>query len=349
MKTPDDNDRLQAGTLPADPMADTEIVRPLEQPDTRADGLGRPLAELLDEAYAAFLRRFKREDTPITLPWESVNLALGGGLWPGLHVFVGGTGAGKTQFMLDVALKAARAGTPVLYVALEATPNELIARLIGLLEDTHWSGIYLGQRANVAALLETHRATLEALPFEPLFPAAHGWNYDALGTAVDALIQTYPGHPPLVVIDYLQLISSQRGEDLRERIGRAAYVCRGVARQYDATVIACSSTSRENYGAIGGRKASAETEALGQGAPSRLVGTGKETGEIEYAADSVLVLAQEAWTNNEPPAGGTVCHLALAKVRAGRPSWVKLHFDGNRFSERAFGEHKQTNKRTVVV
>lgn len=322
--TLDDNDQLRAGLLPDDPTADTDAIR--------AEGLGRPLADLLDAAYTTFVRRFTQEDKPIALPWDAVNVALGGGLWPGLHMFIGGTGAGKTQFVLDVALKAARAGTPVLYVALEATPHELIARLVGLLEDTHWSGIYLGQRANVAAIVEKHRATLAALPFEPIFPAAHGWHYEMLGPAVEALIGTYPGRSPLVILDYLQLISSQRNEDLRERIGRAAYICRGLARKYDATVIACSSTSREHYSTVNGRKGP-DTETLGQGAPSRLVGAGKESGEVEYAADSVMVLAQEAWAGNEPPAGGTVCHLALAKVRAGRPAWLNLYFNGNRFSE----------------
>ena len=61
-------------------------------------------------------------------------------------------------------------------------------------------------------------------------------------------------------------------------------------------------------------------EKLRHGAPGRLVGLGKESGELEFAADTVLVLTQEPWENDTPPRGGTVCHLALAKVRAGTPA-----------------------------
>ena len=77
----------------------------------------------------------------------------------------------------------------------------------------------------------------------------------------------------------------------------------------------------------------ATKEKLGEGSAARFIGLGNESGEIEYAADTLLVLTQEPWEDNTPPRGGTVCHLALAKIRADVPSWVELRFDGRAFTE----------------
>jgi hypothetical protein len=105
-------------------------------------------------------------------------------------------------------------------------------------------------------------------------------------------------------------------------------------------VLLASSTARENYLGITGRKRNQTGDVekekqnkLGQGPASRFVGLGKESGEIEFAADTVLTLTQEPWPDDTPPKGGTVCHLALAKVRAGTPAWVELRFDGRAFTE----------------
>jgi hypothetical protein len=138
----------------------------------------------------------------------------------------------------------------------------------------------------------------------------------------------------LIVVDFLQLVASPPGvrEDLRERIGRAAYAGRAVARDLDAAVLMVSSTARENYGTMGG-EAEGRGPKLGEGNPSRLVGTGKESGEIEYSADGALVLTTEPWKTNKPPEDGTRCWLALAKGRAVIPTWIPMLFDGNRFLE----------------
>ena len=68
------------------------------------DGLS-PIASALARIEA---RRSKRE-RPVATPWNGVNEALGGGLWPGFYVLVGGTGAGKSQWALQLGLHAAGA------------------------------------------------------------------------------------------------------------------------------------------------------------------------------------------------------------------------------------------------
>ena len=63
------------------------------------------------------------------------------------------------------------------------------------------------------------------------------------------------------------------------------------------------------------------------------MGTGKESGEIEFAADWLLVLCRDDYSTDE---GITPIHLAAAKVRAGRTGWARLDFDGTEFIENKY-------------
>lgn len=302
--------------------------------------LGRARDRTQDSAaaFAATIaqneRRRRRIERPLPLPWARVARALGGGLWPGLHVLVGTTGTGKTQFALQTALNAAKAGHPVLYVGLELGPTELGNRLMAMESDHwHWSELHFGN----GPPMDEQRATADALarlPVEFLFGPPYGFDPSALLPAV-AMLQRRFGteRTALVVFDFLQLVGGDPRADLRERIQAAAYACRAAARDLGVAVLALSGTARENYGRLSG-----EGEAPGQGNPARLVGLGKESGELEYAADTVLVLAAEPWPTGPDgtpvrPEAGTKMWLAVAKQRAGLTGWHSLRFDGRGFGE----------------
>jgi len=179
---------------------------------------------------------------------------------------------------------------------------------------------------------------LRTLPISFEIAGPHGWPAKRLGAAVEDLQARWggkTGKPPLVVLDYLQVVASDPKErqDLRERIGRAAYEGRAVAREHDAAVLLVSSTARDNYKALSGEDKPWNRPA------STVVGLGKESGEIEFAADSVMALVAEPWRGRDsdgqacPPKDGTHVHLAVAKVRAGRSRWVEMRFDGGSFWE----------------
>jgi len=364
---PDLNDLHRQGTLPDDPFdGAVPMLSPAEQEQEKQ------LQELRDQRVGAFLlpaldrmrARGEGREQPIPLPWPSVSNALAGGLWPGLHVLVGNTGTGKSQLALQSALHAALAGVPVLYIGLELGQLDLVARLIGLLSGRKWSRIYLGRNGEgIASTTELDEielrhgealTKLKDLPFHLDVCPPMGWSYERLTERARMMRALYPetqdpqgrpirgSRPFLVVLDFLQLVAGATGqrEDLRERIGRAAYAGRAAARDHDAVVLLVSSTSRENYAALEG--ATTKGKAA-DGKPSqpkvpdptdtpahRLVGLGKESGEVEYAADSVLVL----WRGESGGSDGfTTMQLAVAKARAGTPSWVRLEFNGGWFRE----------------
>ena len=121
--------------------------------------------------------------------------------------------------------------------------------------------------------------------------------------------------------------------DLRERIGQAAYRGQAVAQRYNTAVLMISSTARNSYAKVGGEIKEAGLGIDDDGVrfirnPDALIGLGKESGEIEYACDSVT--AGIRLPGEDSRYRTTV--FATAKVRAGVPGWSALTFDGNTFA-----------------
>jgi hypothetical protein len=243
----------------------------------------------------------------------------------------------------------------VAYVGLELDRPGLVARLIAL--GMHrpppgrrvpWSELYLGKRAAVEALDEgaglAARAALAAAPFYLVTGTAGYWPYDQLHGLARSLRAKHPDGPALVILDFLQLVGSPRAadgrpvvhEELRERIARAAYAARIVAVDHRLTVLLVSATPRSSYALFAGegKADGGSVQALGTGDPARFLGTGKESGEVEYAADGVIALCRGSWPKDEPP---PPTWLAVAKSRTGRApkctGWVCLTFDGTIFEE----------------
>jgi replicative DNA helicase len=276
------------------------------------------VADDLDDLVAAMHRRAAGEERPLASPWPRLDAVLGGGLWPGLYTLVGGTGAGKTQLAVQAAVHAAQAGATVLYLALELSRREVAARVLGVLAGASWSALLRGALPEVALAGAVARAErrLRALPFYTECGPPYGYGVDTLTARAWAL------RPALVVLDYLQLCG-RPGEELRASIGRTAYAARAIARDLGAVVLALSSTARENYARL-----IFDEEAD----PGDLVGLGKESGEVEYASDGVLVLARA------PRAASVARRLVVAKNRSGPTGAVDLRWDGDRFTELGAGE-----------
>ena len=144
----DDNDTLQEqGRDGLDPMAELVPIYPSGVAEHIELLSQRRIVQFYDTAIARMFDRAQGRERPLILPWPEANDALGGGLWPGLHVLVGNTGSGKSQWSLQVALHAAQSrDVPVLYLGLELGQTDLVARLLGLISRQRWSDLYLGTR-----------------------------------------------------------------------------------------------------------------------------------------------------------------------------------------------------------
>ena len=126
---------------------DTRLHPPGEGPGHQSGGEAvlaptpRPEAPILPEATVAepsrFLRRFLQHAAPSPEPARSGLAALdghlGGGFGQGLHLIIGGTGAGKTAFLEALAWEAVGSRRPCLYYALKPGSLEVWERLIATL------------------------------------------------------------------------------------------------------------------------------------------------------------------------------------------------------------------------
>lgn len=235
-----------------------------------------------------------------------------GGLQRGLHILAAEPGAGKTALALTVARTAsAQYGLPVVYASFDELPERLAIKVLASAGRVSASDLGSGRAepARLAALIEQHGASLRHLSFVAgglrLTPA------DLMDQVRDriAAAGTDTG---LVVVDYLQpwaaALASQASTDLRVATGQAAMVLRELANEIDCAVLLVSAQSRSGQG-------TANMTSL------------RESSDLEYAADSILMLT------NEPEAlfgGGKHARiLTIAKNRFGSSSVrVPLVLDG---------------------
>lgn len=265
--------------------------------------------EALAELYE---RRRSRQEIPLPTPWGAVNDSLAGGLWPGMYVLVGGTGAGKTQWAVQAAVQAALAGASSLYLALELSRVDLAARVVGALAGVPWSELLRGYcHPSHAQRVNDAMNTAHGLPLHVEAGVPFGYGADTLAARAWSL------RPSLVVLDYLQLCGGRPGEDARTTVGKVSYVARSIARDLGAVVLVLSSTSRANY---------AELVNDPNKDPGDLVGLGKESGEIEYAADGVFVLAKGKADAMERT-------LVVSKNRHGPLGRVGLGWNGTAYTD----------------
>lgn len=312
-----------------------------------------PLDKLLDSAVARAKLRASGEERPVETPWRALNNTLGGGLWPGAHFLVAGTGVGKSQLTFQIARHVAKMGVPVGLVALELDDMQLALRLASEEAGVTWSRVYNGQASpDEMRRIEQQIESVRKFPVLTDFGQAMGWPSTRIEVMARAIRDKHPEGPALMVLDFVQLVSADEGGksiDLRERIGIAGYRARTVAKDHKISIIVISSTSRDRYALL-----NSSMKKLGLGLKTRgtstyrvcrrtddLIGCGKESGELEYAADSVHVLVKpELSEGNLDPAvaelleqDGSVVVCASVKTRASIPSWFALNFKGGRFHE----------------
>ena len=345
-KPKDDNDLLQEGTLTADPTDDCDDMKtPPGAPEPAGkDGKDKdkvePLSDVFDVAWESMTARADGKEPPIKTPWETLDTALGGGIYYGeLIPVVGNTGIGKTQWAMEIAYYAAKAGHPVYYVAMESDEPDLVSRLMGL-EYRHQTGkavswsddLYKGRKPKLLAdVARDTRNPLRSLSLYFIFGHPLEWHPSSLEDSLAS--HEAEEKRPLVIVDFLQLVGPDPDNaqpDPRNRIMSAAYYLRIMAKDYNATVLAISSTARNNYDLFDGSIPAFE---LGKTNPKKLEGSGKEAGEIEYAAATIIALCRERGEREE----SKPVWVAVVKARFGKTGWV----GALPYGEHGFGEMKK--------
>lgn len=254
----------------------------------------------LEDEFLAYLGR--RGGTAVmSTGIAGLDKALDGGLHAGLTVLGAVSSMGKTSLMLQMADTLAAAGRNVLFITIEMSRMELIAKsavrgtkerarplLDGKLSEEKVRGLISAYRKKTGGRVELWE------PDAPLTPAL-------LDEKVSAFCEQHES--PVLFLDYLQLVAPARaGMTEKQTADAAVAMLKQLARRYDMPVVAASSLNREAY-----RPGSAEPG----------LSAFKESGSVEYSADLLLVLKYRTDADRENKTAPRHLALTILKNRFG--------------------------------
>jgi replicative DNA helicase len=269
---------------------DHDPVEPLERLVARIDATpaGSPDPESVPSGY------------------PSLDRMLGGGLRrQDLIVLAGDVGSGKSALALGIAVRVARAGTPVLFISGEAEPDRILERALALegrasVDDLRQGRLDPTARAAVGAAA----VRLRDAPFA-LRPV--------LGRRFEELLEAVEMVPPraLVLVDSMALAPpphpAARSE---ERMALVARALKGLAIERDVALLATAPLPGLRRGRPDPRPILDDLGGLGT---------------VKHVADVVLAIyREEMYRPGQGVEGAT--ELIVAKNRTGPTGFVDLFF-----------------------
>jgi replicative DNA helicase len=238
----------------------------------------------------------KQVDATISTGFKSLDNELGGGLRTGSLIILGGIPSlGKTTLALNIANNVAKTGRDVLFFSLEMSRVELVLKSISrqtFMPDNSEHQIdssYMKTIPEKASLVidvygkkwtETQKEEWQkAVDIYREKVASHlhvaECSEDVEATMIREEIDNFtlkePLLNPLVIVDYIQIMTSSKPTD-KQSVDANMTELKRIARDYKVAIIAISSFSRSNY-----------YEEVGYE-------SFKESGGIDYGADVMLGL-----------------------------------------------------------
>jgi replicative DNA helicase len=227
----------------------------------------------------------------ISTGFKQLDTVLGGSLFEGLYAIGAISSLGKTTFILQIADFLAKQGQDVLYFSLEMSKYELMAKSISretLLHCTD-NDIDIRKAKTIRDILDGRRYFNYGEDDRKVIHTATNnykeyshnlYFHERIGDigikeiklAVEAH-RKFTGKTPIIIIDYLQIISSDntRATD-KQNTDKAVLELKRISRDFITPVIVISSLNRASY------KDQISFEAF------------KESGAIEYSTDVVIGL-----------------------------------------------------------
>ena len=296
--------------------------------------------------------RASREGKEIPTGFSELDKILDGGLYPGLYVLGAISSLGKTTLALQIADQIAQSGRGVLIFSLEMSRNELIAKSLSRLTfitDMEKNGSSENAKTTRGIL----RGKFSGFENDVFLSALeeygkYGKNIhisEGIGNIgvpeivekVREYMKFNNGEPPVVVIDYLQILAPAdiRATD-KQNTDKAVLELKRLSRDCEVPVIAVSSFNRENYYQPVSMASFKESGAI-EYSSDVLIGlqyAGWDYRENEKEADrqkrlrELLEMMEQAGKSSEEAGGvdGRVIQLKILKHRNGRKGNVYLEF-----------------------
>lgn len=289
----------------------------------------------LDETVRLFKRKYieglaiHRVSTGI----KSLDRALGGGVSAGLYVLGAIPNLGKSTFVLQIAQNISKSGTPVLFFSMEMSKKRIASKalsrqlFINTKNPRYSSDMILNEKAASDDALweqmEKARKEVEEAS-KNLYIIERDEAVNSAKDIVD-IVEQYleeqeeeeKGNKPVIIIDYLQILSGGKDANLVSERNIVDYNIRELTRlamEEELPVIVISSFNRTNY------QVEVSMEAF------------KESGAIEYSADVIMGMQLSAVgskgfdINKEKTKNPREIDIVILKQRYGR-SGNKLSFE----------------------
>ncbi len=261
-----------------------------------------PARSLQIESDADYFPQFVADvsNPPPLIPTGFIQLDqfLKGGLRPGLYTFGAVPSLGKTTFVIQIADFVAASGRDVLFFTLEMSRNELLAKSISrftaqlhdnddfdfaktstdILDDRR---CYTESRELQDQEMEVFRKAMEVFqesvaPRRFVVEPEGRCDFPTIESSIGGFLQKRQPQtgqegktllPPIILVDYLQIIAPTEGKDLRLHMDDTVFSLKSLSKKLRTPVFIISSFNRSGYG----RPISYESF--------------KESGGIEYNAD----------------------------------------------------------------
>jgi replicative DNA helicase len=268
-------------------------------------GGGALIGQVLDETLTELRARARGERRGLQTGFADLDRMTGGLRAGQLVILAARPSVGKSAFALEVALKVAQRGQPVLVVSLEMGRHELGERVLahgGVSSDRILSG-----RLDALAF-ETLQGYRDRIGAAPLVIDDDG-AATLLAIRAKARRMAAKGGLALLVVDYLQLVSAESKERRELAVASVSRGLKQLAGELAIPVIAVAQVNR----------------AVEQRADKRpTLADLRESGSLEQDADVVLVLHREA--AYDPDADQGAAELIVRKHRNGPTGTVPLYW-----------------------
>ena len=268
---------------------------PQEAPQPR-----RTAVQLFDD----FIAKIQTEAyKPIPTGMTAFDRLLGGGIQKqAIVILTAAPGTGKTALTSQVFEAMAKEGTDVVFLNLEMSREQLLARSVSriaykndkkisagdILQGYVWKDNAIRRDIILKAADEYRRTIAERMHYNP----------EGTGTTLDSIMKTLEdaaaeakaaGKPaPVCVLDYLHLITTDKREEQAEILKKAVAELKAWAIRNDTFVFAISASNRTSN--------SSGTQTLE---------SGRDTSAIEYSADIQLSLNYTALTEHRTKPNST--------------------------------------------
>lgn len=276
--------------------------------------IGETAREVIAEVHAAADDRapkVSRVMIPTGYPLLDKRLI---GFEPGDLVIIGGrSGMGKSAFVGNLALNMGRAGYGVAILSLEMMRKANVRRMLCADGRASSSQLRAGRLD-----LENYRRLVAATERVDGLPIAiddgKGAGVTDLRARLRRLTMPKGQRVSVVAVDYLQLLRPGRRAGNREaEVSGIARDLKELAAELGVVILALSQIARGVEGRADKRPMMSDL---------------RESGEIEQAADAVILLYRDDYYHSDSPQRG-VCEIIVAKLREGSTGTVPLAWHGD--------------------